>query len=246
MSVQDEYGRHAYEGERDEDGNLRTDDPVGDRTDEEYRPEDPDGVVQGETLLPVEAEDEHREDGLGQPQDSGYLAEGDTVAEHSVTYDATTGEPVEERYDEATVVDGVSDDGVADDGVADGGVADDSVADSVEDDGVEDDGVEDEDESVDDVVAAEPVVAASVTGDVTDGSVADTTADDSTAADEPTWPELKGLFVDDPAAAVAGAASKVDAAIAALRDKGAQDSDTEHLRLAFRRYQDIYRSLTES
>jgi hypothetical protein len=75
---------------------------------------------------------------------------------------------------------------------------------------------------------------------VTDDSLAEGTQ----AGDEPSWQELKGLFVDDPAAAVAGAGAKVDAALAALRDKGDSAGDTEALRLAFRRYQDIHTALS--
>ena len=61
------------------------------------------------------------------------------------------------------------------------------------------------------------------------------------------WHDVQSRFVDDPAAAVQEAADLVDAALRDLRGTlpGAGDrGSTEDLRLAFRRYRDVYQSLS--
>jgi hypothetical protein len=253
MSAQDEYGRHAYDDNRDE-GSLKTEDeygqPVSDEaaTEQNVSFEQSDDVVQGETLLPVDAErsdeplppDTYGEPGdasYGEPRDTGYVDQADAgvgyadpVAEDAEVEDTVVQDSATDPSDELTSDEVASDDVVSDE-VASDEVASDDVA-------------------SDDVVVDEPVVAPVVDEPVTtvdDTTTDDTTTDDTTAAaDEPSWQELKGLFVDDPAGAVAGAAAKVDAALSALRDKGASDSDTEHLRLAFRRYQELHQALTNT
>jgi hypothetical protein len=72
----------------------------------------------------------------------------------------------------------------------------------------------------------------------------------STAPANDAWHELQSRFVDDPAAAVRDAGALVEKALTDLRSQlergntgGDTHGDTEDLRMAFRRYRDLYGSL---
>ena len=60
---------------------------------------------------------------------------------------------------------------------------------------------------------------------------------------EETWRELQVTFVDDPAAAVRGAAELLERAVAELRASLEGSDSTEDQRTAFRRYRDVFRTL---
>jgi hypothetical protein len=77
--------------------------------------------------------------------------------------------------------------------------------------------------------------------DSTPGAVAD--AAPSGEDFEDSWRELQVTFVDDPAAAVRGAAELLERAVAELRANLEDSDSTEDQRTAFRRYRDVYRTL---
>ena len=77
----------------------------------------------------------------------------------------------------------------------------------------------------------------------TGSSVAGGTTAPGAGSDE-RWRELQLTFVDDPAAAVREAADLLEQAIADLRQQYEGSDSTEDLRTAFRRYRDVYRSLS--
>jgi hypothetical protein len=79
-----------------------------------------------------------------------------------------------------------------------------------------------------------------------DATPPETAADDTADAGdelEDTWRELQVTFVDDPAAAVQGAAELLERAVAELRASLEGTDSTEDLRTAFRRYRDIFQTL---
>jgi hypothetical protein len=75
------------------------------------------------------------------------------------------------------------------------------------------------------------------------GDGATSPGDTGTGAED-RWRDLQLTFVDDPAAAVREAADLLEQAIADLRQQYEGSDSTEDLRTAFRRYRDVYRSLT--
>jgi hypothetical protein len=72
-----------------------------------------------------------------------------------------------------------------------------------------------------------------------------TTGDSTSGSEdyEATWRDLQVTFVDDPAAAVRGAADLLERAVADLRQSLEGSEETEDLRTAFRRYRDVFRTL---
>jgi len=60
---------------------------------------------------------------------------------------------------------------------------------------------------------------------------------------EAAWRDLQVTFVDDPAAAVRGAAELLERAVAEMRQDLEGSDSTEDLRTAFRRYRDVFRTL---
>ena len=89
-----------------------------------------------------------------------------------------------------------------------------------------------------DTTTGPPVETMPVPGDATPDSTPGTAEDF-----EATWRELQGTFVDDPAAAVRGAADLLERAVAELRQTLEGTDSTEDLRNAFRKYRDLFRSL---
>lgn len=70
----------------------------------------------------------------------------------------------------------------------------------------------------------------------------------STAADDERWRDLQARFVDEPESVTREAGAMVDQAVARLTQTLAAaggDGSTESLRHAFRRYREVYRTLTD-
>lgn len=99
-----------------------------------------------------------------------------------------------------------------------------------------------------DPVATDPVATDPVaTGDTWAASDSPAEAGPS-AADESAWRDLQARFVDEPEAVTREAGAMVDQAVARLTQALAAaggDGSTESLRHAFRRYREVYRTLTE-
>jgi len=83
------------------------------------------------------------------------------------------------------------------------------------------------------VVAEPPIGAAGTVGGASVSGSQEALAD---------WQSLQGKFVDDPAAACKEAADLVESAVARLRGQ-LDTGSTEDLRVAFRRYRDLYAGL---
>jgi len=101
-----------------------------------------------------------------------------------------------------------------------------------------------------DTTAGPPVEAIPVPVPAPDGLTADRAEDFGDAGHtggseeyEAAWRDLQVMFVDDPAAAVRGAAELLERAVADLRASLEGSDATEDLRTAFRRYRDVFRSL---
>jgi hypothetical protein len=99
------------------------------------------------------------------------------------------------------------------------------------------------------VPATSDDVAAGTSTDTATDTATDTSADTSAPdvtpddAAEDRWRDLQITFVDDPAAAVRGAADLLESAVAELRQSLEGSDSTEDLRNAFRKYRDIFRGL---
>jgi len=89
------------------------------------------------------------------------------------------------------------------------------------------------------VIVAEPPTGAAGTVSGTPVSGSPVSGSQEAMAD---WQSLQGKFVDDPAAAVKEAADLVESAVAQLRGQ-LDTGSTEDLRVAFRRYRDLYAGL---
>jgi len=92
-------------------------------------------------------------------------------------------------------------------------------------------------------VTVEPVAAESDTSAAAASVAAASAPISSVTGSDVDWRELQGRFVDDPAATVREAGDMIEKEFKALRARS-ESGSTEDLRIAFRRYRDLYAVFT--
>lgn len=223
----DDRGREDEEFDPRDDLDAATDDDVDDIDDDgpAHRADSPVDIVPGE---------------------SDPAGPGDPLPGEGLSADGTRYDEDEDRAGEPVVV-AVDDVAAQDSGVVtappatDGTFGDDTDADDLDD--PDRDVVGD---ATADETSGPPVEALPVPVPADDATVHDAGEDTGTggpAEYEDAWRELQVTFVDDPAAAVRGAAELLERAVADLRASLEGSEATEDLRTAFRRYRDVFRTL---
>jgi hypothetical protein len=228
---------------------VRDDDDRG-REDDEFDPRDE---------LDDDTDDgpAHRADSPidGVPGESDPAGPGDPLPGEGLSADGTRYDEDEDRAGEPVVV-AVDDVAAQDSGVVTAPPATDGTFGDDTDDTDEFDDTDDADDTDRDVVgdatadetSGPPVEALPVPVPVPadDATVHDAGEDTGTGGSddyEAAWRDLQVTFVDDPAAAVRGAAELLERAVADLRASLEGSEATEDLRTAFRRYRDVFRNL---
>jgi hypothetical protein len=222
----------------------------------------------GTTILPVEPpydgtgtgrDDDRDGDGVPDVEDADVVdlrdtdgdrdSDGEPAHRADAPVDAVPGEA-----DQAGPGDPLPGDGLADDRVESPRTGDSTVI-AVDDVAAQDPGVVVVPPVTDDMDAVPPATDPGATPGpaaevvpvpvpVETGSTVDDRTTGPGAGSDDRWRELQLTFVDDPSAAVREAADLLERAIADLRQQYEGSDSTEDLRTAFRRYRDVYRSLT--